>query len=286
VVELVNRAVRDLPPAALPTDLLRIAGAFVEAYDPSGRVESAEEYAFIARRYMATTLSALPERSAPALPLGEPFGMAALLWSRLADHEPTQEILKLLNATMILLADHDLTHTTVAVRAAAQVGLDAGAIIRLGIDAGGSLVKGVASLAIETFLRDLAHHENVEVALTRRLKQGEPVPGFGHPVHGDGDPRAAVVLDGLRSAQADAVRMATIEAVIRAQIKRGLPPPNTGYALAALTYVSGMVPGAGETIYVVSRAAGWVAHAIEAAAAGRPERVYSVYVGPTPNETR
>jgi citrate synthase len=120
----------------------------------------------------------------------------------------------------------------------------------------------------------------VEVALTKRLRRGEPIPGFGHAMYPKGDSRASLILELVRALSGDKQRLATVDEVIRTQARRGLPPPNDGFAIAALSYVCDMIPGASEVIFTMSRAAGWIAHAIEEYARPPAPRQRSVYVGP------
>lgn len=279
VVEQFRAVAAVLPESTLPVDMLRIAGACMAAYDPPEPGASPEMFVTTAKRFVATILTALPDLSGGTGPSGT---IAGLLWSRLCGRQPTEAELSMLDGALIVLADHDLARSTLAIRTAARAGFDAGGLIRLGMDSGGGPVKGVASLAIESFLQNLSSADTVELALTRRLKQGEPVPGFGHPMYGGHDPRADLMLDRLRTAAVDRDRLRAIEEVIRTQTGRGLPPPNAGFALAAMTYVTGMVPGSGETIFVVARTAGWIAHAIEAVGLGPLERANASYVGPVP----
>ncbi|GAA0988419.1 citrate synthase [Acrocarpospora macrocephala] len=278
-----RKVIAELPSSVLPVDLIKVVAACVATVEPPDWDFTPDVIATTAQRVLATLLASLPEQSPPADAAafaGPASPMAALLWSRLCDRPPAEAEVKLLNATMIILADHDLASATFVARTAARAGVEPSGIVRLGIDVGSGPVKGAASLAIETLLHNLNSRDGVEAALTRRLRQGDPIPGFGHPVYPEGDTRASFILDELRKSHAGNERLATVEEVIQIQLRRGLPPPNAGFALAALTYVLGMVPGAGEAIFVLSRAAGWIAHAIEEYNSEPLERLQSVYVGP------
>lgn len=273
-----------LPPNTLPVDHLKVIASFLGALEPPGWEGSADVVAASARRLLMTMIAALPMHSEPVEWTGEPVAgrLVPYLWSRLCAREPSVSELRALSAALVVGADHDLATATMVVRTAARAGVDPGGIVRLGLDVGSGPVKGAAGLAIETFLRDVATRSNVEGALARRLRQGEPVPGFGHVMYPDGDPRAAEVLDRLREADVDPERLATVEEVIDRQMRRGLPPPNAGFSLSALSYVTDMLPGAGEVIFVISRTAGWIAHAIEEYGSDPAPRLNSVYVGPRP----
>lgn len=279
-----RRMLKLLPDTMLPADRLGVVASGLGAVEPPNRDGSPDVVAATARRLLMTMVSALPALSEPARGLREdrPTDLVSMLWSRVCARAPSRAELEALNATMILSVDHDLASATSLVRAAARAGVEPAGIIRLGTEAGSGPVKGATNLAIEEFLRNIESRSTVGVALTKRLRRGEPIPGFGHVMYPDGDTRASQILEHVRSCAHIPERRATVEEVIRMQSRRGLPPPNAGFAIAALTYVSDMIHGAGEIIFVTSRSVGWIAHAIEEYSRPPLPRQHSVYVGPRP----
>lgn len=278
-VRFCRRVIKTLPASALPVDQVKVTAACIAAIEPPTWDISPDVVATTAQRTLATMLTALPVKSDPVDVAGMPVPaspVAALLWSRLCDRQPSDAELRLLNTAMVMLADHDLAAATYVIRTAARAGVEPGGLLRLGIDVGSGPVKGSASLAIESLLHNMKSSATVEESLGMRLRQGASIPGFGHQVYPAGDIRASHILERLRHLTPKSDRLATVEGVIKTQEWRGLPAPNAGFALAAMTYVLGMAPGSGEAIFVISRAAGWVAHAIEAYGSGPMERVYSV----------
>jgi citrate synthase len=112
------------------------------------------------------------------------------------------------------------------------------------------------------------------------LRRGERIPGFGHFVYQVRDPRAIFLMNLIRQAAPDSQPLAVAEAVVAEARGRALPAPNIDFALAALGTVGGMITGAGEVIFAVARAAGWLAHALEEYARNTPIRPRGVYTGP------
>ena len=112
------------------------------------------------------------------------------------------------------------------------------------------------------------------------LRRGERIPGFGHFVYRGCDPRAAALMDLLREAAPRSERLAVADAVIAEVRQRALPEPNIDFALAVLATMAGMIPGAGEAVFAVARAAGWLAHALEEYARNVPIRPRGIYTGP------
>lgn len=285
VTRLYRRLAPALPDGALPLERLRFIAALIATTEPPiGRGSSRSALAGRAARLLAAMVAALPEQSKlndEARDLSPSYGFASLLWSRLCSRKPSTIELGTLNAALILLADHDLAASTHAVRIAARADVDLTGVVRLGLDIGSGPVKGGASLAVEAFLDDLDSPHGVEAALRKRHRQGEPVPGFGHVVHPSGDPRARELLRLLTKWPRSSNRSAIIDEILQRQSQKGLPPPNAGLALAALAYMGGMIPGAGEAIFVVARCVGWISHAMEEYELGPSlEREHSVYIGP------
>jgi citrate synthase len=115
------------------------------------------------------------------------------------------------------------------------------------------------------------------VALGEVLGRGSQVHGFGQPLYPDGDPRARELLDRLHGVPAS---LAAVDGLVELAEARGMAPPNCDFALAALAQVALMVPGASEAVFVLARAAGWIAHALEEYAQRTSFRVRATYVGP------
>lgn len=162
------------------------------------------------------------------------------------------------------------------------------AVVCAGLAVASGTLHAGASLDIEALLAEARRPERGARAVGERLRRGERIRGFGHAVYQTGDPRAAFLLDRLREAAAaapggaPAERLAVAEAVLEAAANRRLAAPNVDFALATLASMAGMIPGAGEAIFVVARSAGWLAHALEEYERGRPIRPRASYTGPEP----
>ena len=168
--------------------------------------------------------------------------VAARLWRRWSPLRPTAARVRALDMALVLLAEHELALSTLAVRVAAS----ARAAPALCILAGLSTLSG-----------DL--HGAAAPAVHRALMTGEPVTrGFGHVLHRHGDPRAAPLLDAVRSFATEG------DLELFEQARRELPRhPNIDFPLGALTYAARMPPEAGSAFFAIARVAGWIAHAAE-----------------------
>ena len=162
---------------------------------------------------------------------------------------------------MVLLADHELAASTLAVRVAASTRADPYAAVTAGLATVSGLYHGAASRLVRKVL-DRAQVTNSDVALTEAMDRHGVYPGFGHPLYERGDPRARVLLELVREAWPESRRMAQVDALIAAARRRG-ELANIDVALAALGHVAGIEPDAGDAIFAIARTAGWLAHAFE-----------------------
>jgi citrate synthase len=271
---------------ALPLDRLRVAVPALGAFDPL-RYDTGDAAAVVTgRRLLATLVDCLPRRLAsdpgPLLVRrGRPFSgsMAARLWSGLADREPPGAALEALNGALVLVADHELSVSTLAARMAASIAADPYAVVSVGLSALGGAMQAVASLAAEDLLAEVSSPRLGPARIGERLRRGDRLPGFGHRLYPAGDPRAPVLLDMLRGCWHGDRRLAAVEAVVEASAERGLPAPNIDFMLAALAHLAGMQRGASEAVFGIARAAGWLAHALEEYQRGSDIRPRAIYVG-------
>jgi citrate synthase len=282
-----RRAQAALPEGALPLERLRVVAAALAAGDDLRLELHPDAVAAAGRALIAGLAGCLPRRGRP--PPGD-AGIAARLWSCLSPLDPDPALLAVLDAALVLLADHELAASTVAARVAASVRADPYAVAAAGLATLSGSLHGGASLAVEALLAEVDRpglaprqaRPRARRVLGERLRRGERLRGVGHPLYPDGDPRAAYLLARLRRVAVGSPRLAVVEALLDATRRRGLPPPNVDLALAALGHVAEMTRGAGEAIFAVARAAGWLAHALEEYDRAVPIRLRAVYTGPPP----
>jgi len=206
--------------------------------------------------------------------------LAARLWPRLTDQPPSRRRSAVLDAALVLLADHEMAASTLAVRVAASTWADPYLVLQAGLAALGGPLHGGAGEAARRLLRDAGPDGALAAqAVGDVLAAGQRVPGFGHRVYESCDPRVSPLLDRLDELGDAPPAVAAVLAVVR---DRDLPFPNVDLALAAVAEAYDFVPGATEVVFATARTVGWLAHAIEEYEHALRFRTRAAYVGPRP----
>jgi citrate synthase len=141
---------------------------------------------------------------------------------------------------------------------------------------------GTASTLAHQFLREAL--PDPVGALSDRLRGDAPIPGYGHRIYQDRDPRAELVLTVLRDHEAAAPVLATVDAITHGLAGRPGAFPNVDLALAAVMHAFDLRSDAGEGVFALARTVGWIAHALEEyRGPGLRFRAEGVYAGPRPH---
>jgi len=261
--------VRLRPPRALgASDRLRWAVVMAGAGDPLRSDLRPSSVVAVARRLVATMVAVLPGApGASALPPPLELGVdrfldtvAGALTARLAP-APDRALVRAVNAALILLADHELATSTVAVRVAASARADLYDAVLAGLGVVAGPLHGGASQLAYGLVRD-AEALGPERALDDTLRWQHRLPGFGHTVYQGVDPRFTV-LEGLVADLWPADRRPVLDSLVALAAERAIPGPNVDLGLGALTRTAGMPEDAGRTIFTIARVAGWTAHYLE-----------------------
>jgi citrate synthase len=278
-----------LPESSPITERLAVVTAALACADPL-RIDlqpvAVQAHARSLLTTLVTTLPVVarggPARSRAAASMSPPdTALAALLWARLSPLAATAKRIRVLDAAMILLADHELATSTLAARVAASTRADPYAVVLSGLGAVSGLLHGAAGHAPYEMLEDARAHGSPERAVARALAIHGRVPGMGHPLYDSADPRASCLLELLHPLLGQRDRT-TIDGVVAAATVTANAEPNIDLATAALAFAMQMPSAATEAIFDIARIAGWVAHAIEEyGEAPLRFRARALYAGPS-----
>ena len=180
-----------------------------------------------------------------------------------------------LRQALVAMADHDLNASTFAARVAASTGASLPACLLAGLCTLSGPRHGGAGEALRYLAADARQHGATK-AVTQWLEHDRLLPGFGHTLYPDGDPRAGMMLEGLDpSADLQALAASVLDLT-------GLHP-NCDYALAAMTEALSWPLDAPFRIFLVGRAVGWCAHVMEQNQEGTLIRPRGRYTGTLPD---
>jgi citrate synthase len=191
---------------------------------------------------------------------------------------------KLLNAALILCADHELNVSSFTARCVASAGATPYAVVQAGFAALGGFRHGGQTERVETFFHEARTPNGVAHTVRSYLRHGEPIPGFGHALFPDGDPRGAALLRFLREAYPTSSAVALAQATVEQVQSIAGKQPNIDLALATLAGVLHLPPGAALAIFALGRSIGWIAHAIEQYGTNQLIRPRARYVGKQPKD--
>jgi citrate synthase len=189
----------------------------------------------------------------------------------------------ILRAALILCADHELNVSSFTARCVASAGSNPYAVVIAGLAALEGTRHGGAAARVEAMLGSMRRTPQLKRALAARLRRGEPIDGFGHPLYPHGDPRAAAVLGLLRDRYARSAELGYISDFAGAAGSALREEPNLDFALAALARVLRLPSGAPLMLFAIGRTIGWVGHAIEQYGTGQLIRPRARYAGVVPS---
>jgi citrate synthase len=190
----------------------------------------------------------------------------------------------LLNRALILCADHELNVSSFTARCVASAGATPYAVVVAGLAALGGVRHGGNTARVEAFLAEVDAADDARRVIASRLRRGELVPGFGHQLYPEGDPRGEALLAAVTAAypESEASKLAgeAAEAASGLMDER----PNVDFALVVLARVLGLPMGGALALFALGRTVGWIGHAIEQYETNRIIRPRARYIGEQPTD--
>lgn len=188
----------------------------------------------------------------------------------------------LINTALVLCADHELNASAFTARCAASTGASPYQAVLAGLAAlqgpkhGGHTAR-VAALWDEVKTPSRAMH-----MLSARLQRGETLPGFGHMLYANGDPRSILLLNQLSQALPNQAAMKMSQAIADAILKLTGQHPTIDFSLISLTRALKLPDSTALALFALGRSAGWIGHILEQYASGEMIRPRARYVGRSP----
>jgi citrate synthase len=185
-----------------------------------------------------------------------------------------------LSAALILCADHELNVSAFTARCVASAGASPYAVVIAALSAMQGYRHGGHTARAAALLK--AAGGGVRPAIALHLQAGDSLPGFGHPLYPEGDPRARYLLERLNELYQGSPALAVTNDLCGAAAAILGQQPTIDLALAALAAVLGAPRSSPLALFALGRTAGWIGHAIEQYAIDQLIRPRARYVGPAP----
>ncbi len=211
-------------------------------------------------RVRSTALALVPAAVALAGGAEPEGGLVPLLLGALGGHPDEATHVEVLRVLLVTLLDHGLTASTVAARVAASTRAGLHDCLSAAYAAMAGPLHGAAPSAAYALVAEEADPART---IGRALRDRRAVPGFGHFLYPDGDPRAALVLAAVWDLPGTAALRERIEALAGAARDRTGALPNIDLASAAALHALGLPAAAGEVVFQVARSYGVAAHVVE-----------------------
>jgi citrate synthase len=173
------------------------------------------------------------------------------------------QLLSMLNAMLILCADHELSPPTFSARVAASVGASLNACIAAALAAHSGSGMGGGCDRLEAMVDDASSTAHWQDLMAPHVSDRVLPPGFGLASYPQGDPRAAYMLDLARKHPAPtpkAERLFKLVDTVQAQM--GVAP-RLEAGLVAVCAAWDLPPRSAGALWAIGRTAGWVAHVLE-----------------------
>src|SRR5262245_52249522 len=208
----------------------------------------------------------------------------------LFEREPSPAIRKVLDACLILHAEHTMNASTFSARVTASTLANPYTVISAAIGTLTGPLHGGANEEVLEMLDEISSVEEVKPWLQRKLAKDPKfkIMGFGHRVYKVKDPRATVLQELAENAFVETGKPLEYQMAVELERVAGSPDfeyskkgvfPNVDF-YSGIVYQSLGIPRDMFTpIFAISRVAGWLSHWLEQLKNNRIYRPEQVYVG-------
>jgi citrate synthase len=222
-----------------------------------------------------------------AIPPRDDLSHAANFYWMLSGKEPSPSITKVLDACLILHAEHTMNASTFSCRVTGSTLADPYATISSAIGTlSGPLHGGANEEALDMF-HEIGGPENTKTWLDKKLAADPKfkIMGLGHRVYKVKDPRATVLQELAENMFAETGRPRIYETALELE-KLAVPIYGTKGVYPNVDFFSGVVyqslgipTDLFTPVFAIARTAGWLAHWLEQLQGNRIFRPEQIYTG-------
>ena len=284
VAEIVEHA----PPDAVPMDVLRSAVSATSVYGDAGETTRERALSVLAKGPTALAAFGRARNGDGTVEPRDDLDTAANFLYMLNGQEPDDRHAEILDTALLLHADHGLNASTFTGRVIASTESDVVSAVTGAIGALKGPLHGGANQDVMEMLLDMEESDkDVSSYLAEMLEDGERVPGFGHRVYKEFDPRAEVFKEIAQEVSENTEgpdwysMLEEIEQFLREEKRiheKGISP-NVDLYSGTVYYSLGVPIDFFVPMFAVGRSVGWTAQVIEQYDDNRLVRPRAEYVG-------
>ncbi|CAN7592612.1 citrate/2-methylcitrate synthase [Variovorax paradoxus] len=256
------RSLIDDPP--MPVDAMKLFPHMARALLAASAVEEDQGEGTLANSWM--TSNVLLDAACQMMPrhmLSASAPQADGVVSRLFGFDASTPAGRLVNAALVLLADHELSPSTFAARVAASCGASLQDCLLSALStASGDQIAGVYD-RVHQFLNGTSSAEELMARFARKSVRGEAIAGFDHPLYPGGDPRATYLLAAISEIPRLSSHCASLLEFAETLHKKHGLHARQEYAVVAMCVALKLPPYVAKMLFVIGRSAGWIAHVYE-----------------------
>jgi citrate synthase len=285
--DAVVRILREMPKSAAPMDVLRTTVSAMALFDPTakditpqGNLEKAKLLTAVFPTILATYYR-ISQGLEPVAPRADLTTAANFLYM-FTGKAPDPQAARLLDAALVLHADHGMNASTFAAIVTAATLADMYGAVTSAIATLKGPLHGGANEGVIANLIEIGDMDKVEGWVAQKLAKHEKIMGFGHAVYKTNDPRAIDLKKIAKQAGQRAGSTKWVELTER--MEKAVWDQRRLYAnvdlySASVYYTLGIPPAYFTPVFAMSRIAGWCAHLIEQYANNKLIRPGEHYVG-------
>lgn len=280
-----SAALAGLPSTCHPMDVLRTAVSYLGAQSPGGTTGDDLAQSVDLWAKLPTIVAAEQRRRrglAPIAPDPE-LSFAENFFHMCSGEVPDKEVVRDLEISLILYAEHGFNASTFTARVITSTGSDLYSAVTGAIGALKGPLHGGANEAVMGIFAKVKGPEQVDEWLAGTLASREKVMGFGHRVYKHGDSRVptmrAVFQRMARRSPEGQQLLAVSDRLEQAMLQLKGLYPNLDYPSGPAYYLMGFDVPTFTPIFVMARVTGWTAHIMEQKANNALIRPLSSYIG-------
>lgn len=187
----------------------------------------------------------------------------------------------IIRAALVLCADHELNVSAFTARCAASAGASPYDAISAGLAALKGARHGGETRRVAALFQETESSKRARTIVSDRLRRGENLPGFGHPLYPSGDPRASLLME-LTQKSGNRTEWNLAKSIANAALSVLQDRPNLDFGMVALSRAYGLPDHAPLILFALGRTVGWIAHIMEQYASNELIRPRANYIGPAP----